>query len=335
MKKTRLALVIGGVGIAVAVFYFARSIDGDEKNEAPTAAHTNAEPGVALDADAAKRAGIETRKLQIGNYDPGVTAIATALPIKDLADVASGIAAAKAQAQKAAAVLESSRKEYQRLQTLHADDRNVSDRTLQAAEAVWRGDEANARAANVTYAATLASAQRKWGNVLSKAIAENGPLFRRLMEGKEVLVRVAAPSGIRLTAPPATVKVFSDDRNWLPAKLVSASSQTDPQVQGMAYYYTVEDDGVIPGMTLSAELPTGAEQAGVVLPDAAVVWWQGKPWFYQSVAENRFERRELVGAKQTSQGWFATVPDLPTVLQGAQSLLSEDLRNQIKMSGDD
>lgn len=335
MKKSTLAFSIGGLCLAAAAIYVINSASDHDKTESNTAVAVDTKLGVTLEAGAVVRAGIETRTLEAGSYDAGTRTIATALPIQELTDAAGSIATAKAQSQKAAAVLEASRREYQRVQALHADDHNVSDKALQAAEAVWRGDEANARAASVTLDATLGGTRRKWGDVLTTALVENGPLFRRLIDGKEVLLRVAVPSNVGLIAGPTTLKVSNDSQHWVSAKLLSASPQTDPHVQGSAYYYTVAADGIVPGMTLSADLPTGIAQTGALLPDTAVVWWQGKPWFYQSTADGRFERRELVGAKQVNQGWFSAIPNAPTVVRGAQALLSEEMRKQIKLSGDD
>lgn len=335
MKRSTFALGIGALCLAAAALYLISTASDHDKTEPNAVVTADSVPGVTLEAHAAVRAGIETRKLAATSYDVGTLTIATALPIQELTDAAGSIATAKAQSQKAAAMLEASRREYQRVQALHADDHNVSDKVLQAAEAVWRGDEANARAASVALDAMLGGTRRKWGDVLTSALVENGPLFRKLIDGKAVLLRVAVPSNVRLTAAPATLKVSNDSQHWISAQLLSASPQTDPRVQGRAYYYVVASDGVVSGMTLSAELPTGITQTGVLLPDTAVVWWQGKPWFYQSTKDGRFERLELLEAKQADHGWFAAIPDAPTVVRGAQALLSEELRKQIKLSGDD
>lgn len=331
MKKTTLIFIVGGACLVAAILYLVLANRPHEKERAAAPAK-DAAPGVVLVGDAAAWSGIQAENLKAASNDLDTATIATALPVQDITDVASSLAAAKAQADKATAIADASHRDYQRLQALNADDHNVSDRALQAAEANWRGDEANARAAKVAFDAVSMSARRLWGDILTRSIADNGPLFRSLLDGKEVLLRIALPSGVQLTQPPNAVRVSNDNRRWLTAKLVSASPQTDPHIQGITYFYTVPSDGVVPGMTLAALLPVGGKATGIVLPDAAIVWWQGKPWFYAEVAKGRFVRHELVGGKQTDDGWFVGgFADMKIVVRGAQTLLSEELRQQIKI----
>ncbi len=79
----------------------------------------------------------------------------------------------------------------------------------------------------------------------------------------------------------------------------------------------------------------GERISGVIVPDSAVVWLQGKTWTYVQEGPDRFVRREISLKQRTGEGWLVTknysVGDL-VVVEGAQLLLSEEFRSQIRIS---
>jgi hypothetical protein len=150
-----------------------------------------------------------------------------------------------------------------------------------------------------------------------------------------VLLRIAAPSGVRLRKPPATASVVGDDGTLNTARLIAPSPQADPHIQGPVFFYLSEAQGLLPGSTLLARLAIGPEKTGAIIPASSMVWWQGKGWFYVQNAPGEFARRELIDAMPVTEGWF--VPQLQpvrVVVRGAQTLLSEELRSQIQVGED-
>lgn len=263
-------------------------------------------------------------------------ALATVLPPQALTDLRNQYVAAMAQVDKAVAALTASRREYERLKALHGDDRNISDKALQAAEATWRGDQAAEQSAQAATDAIEQSARQTWGTALTTAIVKNTPLFQRLTMQKEILLRIAAPSGSRLTVPPGKVSVVGDDGVLRTAALISPSPQADPRIQGPTFFYAAEAEGLLPGTTLTARLPIGPQETGVTIPADAVVSWQGKAWYYVESAPGRFVRHELTGAVAVAEGWFAPrLPAMRVVVRGAQTLLSEELRGQVQAGEED
>ncbi|MBI3343778.1 MAG: efflux RND transporter periplasmic adaptor subunit [Gammaproteobacteria bacterium] len=248
-----------------------------------------------------------------------------------LTDLRNRYVAAAALADKAVAALAASRREYERLKALHGDDRNISDKALQAAEAAWRSDQAAERSAQAAVNAIRQESRQTWGAVLTAAIVNDMPLFQRLAMQKEMLLRIAAPSGSRLPVPPGKVSVAGDDGVLRTAELISPSPQTDPRIQGPAFFYAAAAEGLLPGTTLTARLPIGPQETGVTIPAAAVVSWQGKMWYYVESAPGRFVRHELTGAVPVAGGWFAPrLAAMRIVVRGAQTLLSEELRGQVQ-----
>lgn len=333
-----------GIGVAVAILAvwgfvagrkeFALEQERERPVQVPSRVVVQADgTAVVFDADTQKRAGIAVAPVQTATRRAEIEALAAVLPPQELIDLRSTYVAAKTQANRAKAALNASRHEYERVKALYGEEQNLSLKALETAQAAWQNDEAAARGSGEALDAVARSARQKWGGVLAAAIAADAPVFRRLAEQREVLLRVAAPSGTVVSSMSATVRVAATDGSFRTASLVSPSPQADPRIQGTTCFYAAPADGLLPGTILTAYLPTGAEQVGGIVPAAAVVWWQGKAWIYLRSAPDRFVRKELPTALPIEQGWFTpgALKGEELVVRGAQTLLSEELRSQIQV----
>lgn len=295
-----------------------------------SAAHADA-PGLTLGQEERERAGIATAPAPGVELPLPSPAIATALPVQELIDAAAALAAARAAADRAGAALAASRRDFERLQGLHAQDRNVSDRALEVAEAAWRADDAGAGAARSALEAARAGMRGRWGSVLAESIASRGPLWRRLESGQGLLLRVVPTAAAQPAAMPATIEVEAPGGELRSARRIAQAPLSDPRIQGPAFFYEVDAGGLAPGMTLAARLGGGHPQAGALLPPDALLWWQGRQWAYVESTPGRFERREALAARRVEGGWF--VPGFPAstvASRGAQALLSQELRAAVK-----
>ncbi|OJY58432.1 hypothetical protein [Thiobacillus sp. 0-1251] len=340
-KKPFIVIGIGALVAGLAVWGFLAGREElaiEQKREKPVNAPSRVvaqDGGTALvfDADTQKRADIAVAAVQQTARRGEIAALAAVLPLQELIDLRNAFVAATAQLERTRAAMEASRREFERIEALHNDDSNVSDKVLEAARATWRGDEAVARAAAEALGTVERGARQKWGAALVEAMAKDTPLFRDLAEQRQVLLRVAVSAGSSLAKPPVTVRVDAGDGAYRTGKLISAAPQADPRTQGPTFFYAASTNGLLPGTTLTANLPAGAEQPGGIVPADAVVWWQGKSWVYLQSAPDRFVRRELPPAMAIDQGWFVPggFQGARLVVRGAQSLLSEELRAQIQV----
>lgn len=96
----------------------------------------------------------------------------------------------------------------------------------------------------------------------------------------------------------------------------------------------------ISGINTAALAPSTSEARGgrrmsaVIVPDSAVVWLDGKAWVYVLKGPERFVRKEISSDRPSASGWIVEKNFLPgdrVVVQGAQLLLSEEFRSQIRI----
>ena len=83
----------------------------------------------------------------------------------------------------------------------------------------------------------------------------------------------------------------------------------------------------------------GPPVSGVIVPAGAVVWHAGKAWAYvkDDDEEDSFARFEVSTSDEMEGGWFnaAGFDDDEVVVSGAQLLLSEELKYQIRNENED
>ncbi|GAP38451.1 hypothetical protein [Piscinibacter sakaiensis] len=159
----------------------------------------------------------------------------------------------------------------------------------------------------------------------------------------------------------------------LAALPAGAGAAPEASAGGRQWLYLAPGGGLAVGQRLLAHgAGDGAAREGLLVPAAAIVWHAGQPWIYvresgrdedegaeaapapaspsasmpgagaaarpaEAVAKDRFQRRALPAARRVGEQWF--VPGLseddPVVVRGAQVLLSEELKSQIRNENDD
>ena len=73
-------------------------------------------------------------------------------------------------------------------------------------------------------------------------------------------------------------------------------------------------------------LATGRSVEAASIPASALVWWQGRAWVFIRAAGGDFERREVPVERLDAGSLQAVAAGTEVVVQGAQALLSEELR---------
>jgi hypothetical protein len=343
----QLVLIIALAWLAV---YFGRDeirgLLGREAGQAaaPARARTGDKdggPDVLVSPAVQKATGIETQRPKGHDLRPSLPMQGVVADLRPLIELRSRMLAAVRDADALRAAAVRSRAEYLRVRTLYEDDRNASQRALQAAEAERVAADSRLSTAEAGIAALREQLRQEWGPELGRwAEAVRSPRLERLLDGTDALLLMnlrlgaGAPKqmGQLEILPPANA---GDTRR---ATLVSPAPRIDPGVPGATYFYRVAAKGLRIGERVTGRLPLGEKEIeGVIIPPSAVVWHGGKAWVYVQEAADRFERREVSTAEPVGDGWFDTKIDFDdrVVVRGAQLLLSEELRSQITNENED
>ncbi|MEM5310906.1 metal transporter [Paraburkholderia sp. JHI869] len=297
----------------------------------PAVQTVNGETVVVLSPDAQRAGHIEVAPLAAVTRQSGISADATVVDLQPLFDLRNRVASARADVDTFTAQAASSRAQYEGSRTLFADDRNISQKSLQAAQATMQGDAAKLQSARVALDGLVGTMRQQFGVALANAAtAPASTLFQRLQAGQSVVLRITLPASFG-TTPPERIPVDTPNGGTVAAQRLSASPLADPAVQGTPWLYVA--DTVLPAnLRTSARVATSSEAvSGLLIPAQAVVWYGGQTWAYVRTAHDRFARRYVPAANEGDHGFLATSgfhTGDQIVTQGAQLLLSEEIKPQ-------
>ena len=263
----------------------------DRPLQTPLRAETQkGETLITLGASDLASSQIEVASLEKVTRPTAVTAYGRVLDLTPLLDLQSRFAAALAQEEEARTALLTARREHERFKHLYDQGGIVSQKQVEDTQAAVRANEAGVRSSETSRRALYDSIRQDWGQVVADGLERGTADFQRLAAGKEHLVELTLPSGTQTASLPKDAVIRSGSGAPVNGKLVSPAPRSDNDIQGEAYLFEVPAasqgaagsgaQGLLPGMTVTASLPAGQVQRGVVVPDDAVVWKDGKAWVY-------------------------------------------------------
>jgi len=263
--------------------------------------------------------------------------------MQPLAELRGRYLAAAAESRAARAALAAAESESRRMEMLFSDDRNVSEQAMKAAQARHQSELARQAAADQAAISIRDAIRGTWGEAVTGWVVNpDSQTMRSLLQQTAFLVQLVFPYDLpraavrgKILVAPAMARASSH-----PASFVADSPQIDPAFPGETYFYLVNGGGLRAGMRVVARISMGgAPVTGVIVPSAAVVWHAGKAWAYvKDDKEDSFARFEVSTADETPGGWFNAIgfdDDDEVVVSGAQLLLSEELKYQIRNENED
>ena len=264
------------------------------------------------------------------------------------------LSSARADAASGRAALAAAEAALNRARTLNADDKNVSDRAVQEAEARVAAERARVTGADRSIGLIESSLTSmngaaapleldRGGQVVEALVhpgesVEAGQPIMRVARFDRLLARVDVPAGDIVAGGVAAAGIvpLGYENRPVRGERVALAAAVDPKTQGQAFLFRVPDPSFTlrPGLSVTAYLETpGAPRKGVVIPRAAVVRQSGKTWVYVRTAADQFARREVNLEDPTAEGWFSRSlsPGDRVATTGAQTLLSEEFKSQIQV----
>lgn len=290
-----------------------------EEKSAERVSNVNGETVVTIDAATASQNNIAATPVAAAQRSSSPSSFATVVDVHDLVDARNQLGAARAQEAQSRARLTAADAELARVKVLHADNRNVSDRVLQEAEASVNAERAGLAAAEAASRAASGGIEQRWGSAIVPHIDD-------LIANRRVLVQVVSDA-----QPPRRI-TLSNGKTSVDATYVSPAVRSDPHIQGRSWFYIAPGGAIVPGMTLTAGIAPGATQQGVIIPRDAIVWSAGRSWTYVERAPNQYQRREVDASVPMGDGYFVTTitPGQRVVTTGAQQLLSEEAKPKVE-----
>ncbi len=292
---------------------------------------------LSFDAAAQKGNGIATAVLPGTKQRTEDQATGVVVQLQPLLDLKASYNTPSTDLIRARANARASSAEYKRLRLLNLEDKNASDKAVETARAAAESDTALVQNAQQAITVLKGTTVLRWGPVVAGWIEGNSPQLDALLMQRAFLLQVTGTTSNRFAAPrQATVQY--PDGSHATAEFVSVLPQLDPRLQIPSLLYRVTPHpGLVPGVNVSVFLPSGQEQAGVVVPSGAVVWSQGSAWCYVEKSTGKFKRIPLQTSRPEANGWFVSeglAPGNRVVVSGAQTLLSEEFRSQIQADKD-
>ncbi|MDD2762148.1 MAG: hypothetical protein PHH11_17870 [Methylomonas sp.] len=286
-------------------------------------------------------AGIETQPMKPASRQPEFSAFGSVLSLEPLLDLRQQYLTAQAQQDSAAAKYQEADFNLNRTRNLHQHD-IVSTRRLQEQQAQWRNDKANLATSGFQQQTLLAASRLQWGDTLTNWFTRNSDKqAEQLLSQRAQLLEIILPAHVSLgeNVRHIAVNEHGNRSQAVTATLISPAPRVDPVTQGKRYFFSVEGGNLPFGAHIHAWIPTDAAQnAGVIIPENAVVWHLGQALVFIKTGDGDYKKRLLPEQIQIEGGYFAAtgfVAGEEIVTTGAQTLLSQELKKQIPDEDDD
>lgn len=321
----------------------AKDDDDDDRPLPPTTSSTtSAEPHRQPRQTSLQQADIQTQPLKASEHRLEYTALGSVLNLEPLLVMRQHYLAALAQQDSAAARYQEADANLNRTRHLHQQD-IVSTRRLQEQQALWRNDQANLATTHYQQQALLAASRLQWGDTLTAWFTQpQHKQAEHLLNQKAQLLQITLPANRHLSPDIRTIAINAQGRRdqAATATLIAQSPQVDSVTQGERYFFQCENLHLPFGAHITAWIPHGSEgESGVLIPGSAVVWHLGQAFVFIKTAEpDHYSRRLLPAALPSPGGYFSATgfsagEEIVTV--GAQTLLSDELKNQIPSEDND
>ncbi len=356
----KLPIVIGLQALLIVVLFWMLVFYGQDEYEAfqteraeeiespSRVTENNGINMVTLPLATQQNSGIGTAKIASTTYQGEIKSFGNVISIDSLIQAKAQYLSLQSSIQLARAGSAQKTQQYQRLKTLNADDKNVSDLAVQESLIGVNTDNASITSAELQLKNLQTSLQLQWGKELAKiAFSDSLPThLANLLNKNSVLVQVNLP--LNTLAPPknstVTITPLSDSSQPIKAIYVSAATTSDTNGLGNTFFYSAPASLLRIGMRVNVELEAAASDAtnGVIIPSNAVVWYAGKSWAYFKIKEDnhaisQFIRKPVATDTEIDAGWFNQGIEAGTevVISGAQLLLSEEFKYLIKNENED
>jgi hypothetical protein len=351
----KLTIIIGLQAFLIVVLFWvlvfygkdefeAMSQQAEEEIETPNrVVNEDGMTVINISAATQKQSEITTSPLKSSKHQSSLSSYGSVVGIDNLIDLRSRYLAAKADIEVLRTALTYNKSEFTRLQALNQDDKNISDKVVATTRSNIKADEAKIAAAESSAKSITDSMRQMWGDTLTQHATslEKSELLQNLISNQEVLIQITLPFDAAEPVQNSSIMIAptAAPGQSIRALYLSRAPASSATIQGKTYFYHAKTKELRAGMQVNAISATTAKASdGVIIPNAAIIWYAGKSWVYKKTADDKFSRIPVVTDIEIGNGWFYQgnlKPDDQLVVSGAQLLLSEEFKSQITNENDD
>lgn len=327
------------IGLIWTLAWFGRDefqADGDGE-ELATPPATVVGDKVIIPPDAQRAAGIVVQSPAAAEFRASQRHFGVVADPRTLVDARQRYLNLGTQVVASEALLAQRRADLARIQSLFNEGRNATARELELAQANVAAEEQRLNALLTERRAVADGLRVIWGEALAERPGDGGTLLARAASREVELVQFVLPAGVDPRGTQWRVNVVNAEAPGAAASLVGRSPQAVPGLQGDTWLLAVPPSGLPAGARVRVLADSSTAATGVRVPPSAIVRFGGKAWVYVRVAPDQFERRPLGTERPLADGLFsdALTVDTQLVTAGAQLLLSEEFKFQIKNENTD
>jgi hypothetical protein len=240
--------------------------------------------------------------------------------------------------------LDSEEDHLQKLIMLNEDNKNISDAVVGQKEIEIKSIQSNIEALKEDKVYLLDTIQNEWGGKFLEIFSKRkNSKLKNIISGKTKLLKITfSPNQISSDVPKLiNISSMSHTTKNYEAMYFSDASGVDVGRSGRSFYYLAHDSKILNGEKFTGHRVASSEdQSFLFVPKKSVIWSNGIPWAYIHIHNTeKYIKKSLSGLKETNNGWIIEEGNFKAgdliVTEGAQLLLSEEFKYQIKNENED
>jgi len=300
---------------------------------------------ISLPAVVEKNSGIKLQKISISTQQQSMPSYGITVNLSPLVKDQNDFTNLKYQKIKLLTKLEEETEHISKLIILNKDNKNIADSVVHEKNIEISDLKNDIAIVNNNIKNLLFNIDYKWGNTFKELIVDSkNHYLEKLLHNEYRLIKITIPINQTLDVIPKEIKVSPSNqpRKTYKATLISMAPDTDQSIQGKSFYYFVAEKNLEIGLKLKAFIVSSkieSNESFLFVPKESVVWSSGKSWVFIKNDAGNFLRRPLPKLLEIDGGWVIKEGIIrendKIVIDGAQLLLSEEFKYQIKNENED
>jgi len=292
-----------------------------------------------------KNSGIKLQKISISTHEQSIPSYGITVNLSPLLKNQNDFTNLKYQKTKLLAKLDEEAERISKLIILNKDNKNIADSVVHKKNIEISDLKNDIAIINNNIKNLLFNIDHRWGKDFKELIADSkNHYLEKLLHNEYRLIKITVPINQTLDIIPKEIKVSPSNqpKKTYKATLISKAQDIDQAIQGKSFYYYVTENDLEIGLKLKAFIVIDkieSDNTYLFIPKESVIWSSGKAWVFIKNNEGNFLRRPLPRLLEIDGGWIIKegiiMKNDKIVVDGAQLLLSEEFKYQIKNENED